>query len=73
MPNLSNKEGGQRIKGKITIINLWASWCSPYYRKGIELIPVYEEYKDRRFEIVGVARERDKEADIRAAQMDRYP
>jgi len=34
---------------------------------------VYEEYKDRRFEIVGVARERDKEADIRAAQMDRYP
>ncbi len=63
----------ERIKGKIAVINLWASWCGPCRRKGIELIPVYEEYKDRGFEIVGVARERDKEMGVRAVQMDQYP
>ncbi len=63
----------QRIKGKIAVINLWASWCGPCRRKGIELIPVYEEYRDSGFEVVGVAREMSGEAGVRAARMDGYP
>lgn len=61
------------INGKIALINLWASWCGPCRRKGIELIPVYEEFKDRGFEVVGVAREKTEETGIQAAQKDQYP
>ncbi len=63
----------ERIGGKIALINLWASWCGPCRRKGIELIPVYEAYKDLGFEVVGVAREKNGEAGINAAQKDQYP
>jgi thiol-disulfide isomerase/thioredoxin len=62
-----------RIKGKYALINLWASWCGPCRRKGIDMIPVYEEFKDSGFEIVGVARERNKERGINAAKLDKYP
>lgn len=39
----------------------------------LELIPVYKEYKNRGFEIVGIAREQNKEAGVNAAKMDQYP
>ena len=45
------------IKDKVTLIDLWASWCAPCIKKSISVIPVYEEYKDRGFTVVGVARE----------------
>ena len=45
------------IKGKIAVIDLWASWCMPCRAKAKMMIPIYEKYKDRGFEIVGVARE----------------
>lgn len=63
----------EKIKGKITLINLWASWCAPCRTKGKELIPIYEEYHQKGFEVIGVARERNKEAGIKAAAMDEYP
>ena len=47
------------MKDKVTLIDLWASWCGPCIKKSISVIPVYEEYKDRGFTVVGVARESD--------------
>ncbi len=43
------------IKGKVAVIDLWASWCMPCRAKAKAMIPIYEKYKDRGFEIVGVA------------------
>lgn len=37
------------------------------------MIVVYEAFKDRGFEVVGVARERSREAGINAAKADQYP
>lgn len=61
------------IHGKVALIHLWASWCGPCRRKGIEMIPIYEEYQSKGFEIVGIARERDKKWGIQAAETDKYP
>lgn len=45
------------IKGKPAAIVLWASWCSPCMRHSKEIIPVYEKYRDKGFEVIGIARE----------------
>jgi thiol-disulfide isomerase/thioredoxin len=43
------------FKGKIQIIDLWATWCPPC-RKGIpELIELQEQYKQNGLEIIGIA------------------
>lgn len=63
----------EEIKGKVALIDLWASWCGPCRRKSMSMIPLYESYKDKGFAIVGVARERrQKDMEI-AVEKDGYP
>lgn len=50
--NLSDK-----IKGKVALLDLWATWCGPCIAKSRTMVPIYNEYKDRGFTIVGVAGE----------------
>ncbi|HIX55059.1 MAG TPA: AhpC/TSA family protein [Candidatus Sphingobacterium stercoripullorum] len=62
-----------RISDKAAILHLWASWCGPCRKKGKELIPIYEEYKDRGLVVIGVARERSAQDAERAIKLDQYP
>jgi len=62
------------IKGKIALINLWASWCGPCRGLGKSMIPVYEKYKHKEFVIIGVANEyKNKNAFLTAIKNDKYP
>jgi len=42
------------LKGKVVLINLWATWCGPCRAEMPELIKMQEEYKEKGFEIVGL-------------------
>ena len=51
------REFSEIIKGKVTVLDLWATWCGPCIRKSRQLIPLYEHYQNKGFTVVGVARE----------------
>ena len=63
----------ERIAGKPAVLHLWASWCSPCRKKGKELIPVYEEFREKGFVVIGVAREKTISTAEAAIKMDKYP
>lgn len=42
------------IKGKVALIDLWATWCGSCRHTAKSMIPVYEKYKDRGFTVVGI-------------------
>lgn len=52
----------EEIKGRIAVIDLWASWCGPCRRNSKALVPVYDEFAPKGFTIVGVARESGRPA-----------
>jgi len=62
-----------RITGKPAVLHLWASWCGPCRKKGKELIPVYEEFHDKGFVVIGVAREKSISTAEAAIKSDKYP
>lgn len=42
------------FKGKVVVVNVWASWCPPCRKEATELEAVYQETKDRGVAFVGI-------------------
>ncbi len=60
-------------KNKVTMIDFWASWCGPCRAFNPELKKIYEEYKEKGFEIYGVSFDRDHASWIKGIEEDALP
>lgn len=60
-------------KGKVVLLEFWGSWCSPCREGHPFLIKTYNEFKDKGFEILGVAADTDKKILVSAIQNDGLP
>lgn len=58
-PDLDGNEFrlSDEINGKVALLDLWATWCGPCIAKTKTMVPVYNDFKDKGFTIVGVAGE----------------
>jgi len=43
------------LKGKVVVLNFWATWCPPCKREIPDFVKTYEKYKNNGLVIIGVA------------------
>lgn len=58
------------IKGKVKLIDFWASWCGPCRGENPNVVKVYEEFHPKGLEILSVSLDSDKDAWLKAIEDD---
>lgn len=66
----SNRLSLSSLKGKIVLIDFWASWCGPCRRENPNIVEAFRQFGDKGFTVLGVSYDTKKDNWIKAIKDD---
>ena len=58
------------LKGKVVLLDFWASWCGPCRRENPSVVKLYKKYKEDGFTVLSVSLDKTKAPWLAAIEKD---